>query len=227
MSVSVLVEKILNGGAASDSLSGGGTGVDLGNTVNGEYTPIINKTNNTGWEELFITHDAAVDPITAVATGVAEFSQTYGGANDAPTDLANIIAKGSASGSSANNADGLSGGLRIEMDADLGGTLGLSAFNATRDQVEIYGKTSTTTLNNGNNGASVGNAFLLHKDAMVQNNGGSPIDAGTPVDGQIGRAGDATLGDVGAVKLRYYLETAALQLGVVQWDWFVRYSFTS
>lgn len=227
MAVSVLVEKVLNSGAAADALAGGGTGVDLGNSVAGEYTPIISKAANTGQEDLFITHDATVDPITNVATAIAEFTCPYGGANDAATDLANVLAKGSASGTSPNNADGLSGGLRIEMDADLGGTLGLAAFNATRDQVEIYGKTSATTLNNGNNGNSVSTAFILHKDALVQNNGGSPIDAVTPVDGQIGRAGDATLGDVAKVALRYYLESAATATGIVQWDWIVRYSFTS
>jgi len=227
MTVAVLVEKVLNSGAAADALAGGGTGVDLGNTINGEYTPIIDKTLNTGWQNIYISHDAAVDPITNVATGIAEYTQSYGGAIDAPTDLANVLAKGSASGTSANNSNGLSGGLRIEMDSDLGNTLGLTAFASTRDQVEIYGKTSATSLNTGNNGASVANAFILHKDACIQNNGGSPLDATTPVDGQIGRASDSVLGDVALIKLRYYLESAATATGIVQWDWFVRYSFTS
>lgn len=227
MTVAVIIEKNLNLADATDALAGGGTGIDMQNVVNGEYSPIISKTLNTGFQQIYIRHNATVDPITDVGTGILEYSQTYGGDLTAPTDLANVLAKGAASGNSANNSDGLSGGLRIEMDADLGNTLGLAAFNGTRDQVEIYGKTSATTLNSGNDGSTVSMAFLLHQDAMIQNNGGSPIDATTPVDGQIGRTGDAVLGDVGAPKLRYYLAQTATDVGIVQWDFFVRFSFTS
>ena len=161
MAVVVLIEKALNVGVANDALSGGGTGIDLGATQNGEYTPIISKAANTGVQEVYLTHDAAVDPITNVGTGVSEYTQAYGGAVDAATDIANLLAKGSSSSTSANNADGLGGGLRVEMGADLAGSLGLSAFDGARDQVEIYGKTSATALNNGNNGGSVANALSL------------------------------------------------------------------
>ena len=221
MTVTLTVSKTLGGAAVNDSLAGGGDGVDLGSVVNGEYAPITNKAANTGWQSLYITHDATIDPITDVGTFIAEYSQAYGGAAaNAAADIATLIAKGNASGNSANNADGLSSGLRIEHDWDPPGTLGASAFNGTRAQVSIYGDNNT-------DGISLASAFPLHVDALLYNNSGTPVDATTPVTGQIGKTADTVLGDTAFVKLRFYLEEAATEGGIIQNDWVIAYSFTA
>lgn len=225
MAVNLTLSKTLSGAAVSDSLAGGGSGVDLGSVINGEYAPIISKAANTGWQSLYIRHDAAVDPITEVGTYVAEFSQTYGGANSAAADFATLVAKGNASDNSASNATGLSSGLRIEHDADLGVTLGASAFDGSRAQVKIYG-------DNGTDGIDLASAFDLHTSSMIYDSdphgtAGTPVVATSPETGKIGKDGDSVLGDHAAIKLRYYLEAAAPDGGIIQWDYVIKYSFTA
>lgn len=225
MAVTLTVSKTLSGAGAADTLAGSGSGVDLGSVVNSEFAPIISKAANTGWQPLYIRHSAAVDPITSVGTFVSQYSQAYGGAATAAADYATLKSKGNASGASANNADGLSSGLRIEHDADLGVTLGASAFDATRAQVKIYGDNTT-------DGISLASKFPLHVDALiydaaVHGTPGTAVDATTPVTGKIGKDGDAALGDHALVKLRFYLEDAAPDGGILQWDFVIAYSFTA
>lgn len=219
MTVSLTISKTLGGAAVADTLAGAGSGVDLGNVLNNEYAPITLKSANTGWQALYIRHNAVTDPIESVATFISAYSQTYGGADTAANDYVTVKAKGAASGNSSNNSDGLSSGLRIEHDIDLGGTLGLSAFDGTRAQVNIYGKAAA--------GISLATSFPIHVDALLHNNAGTPVDATAPVTGKIGKSGDTALGNVALVKLRYYLEDAAPSGGIIQWDWVVKYSFTA
>lgn len=221
MAVNLTVSKTLGGSAVADTLAGSGSGVDLGSVVNSEYAPIILKSANTGWQSLYIRNNAAIDPITGVGTFVSVYSQTYGGGGgSAAADYTTLKNKGNASGNSANNNDGLSSGLRIEHDADLTSSLGASAFDGTRAQVKIYG-------DNLSDGIDLASAFSLHVDALIYNNAGSPVDAITPVTGKIGKSGDTVLGDVAYIKLRFYLETAAPDGGILQWDWVIKYSFTA
>lgn len=219
MTVNLVVSKAIGTAEAADSLAGGGSGIDLGSVVNGEYTPIILKSNNTGWQNIFVRHDAVTDPITNVKTFIGAYSQAYGGAISAPGDFTTLQTKGAGSSTSANNADGLGAGLRVEMDSDLGNTLGASAFDATRAQCKIYGA--------GGLGVSLATGYTMHADAAVFNSGGSAIDATGPVAGKIGKAGDTVLGDNGLLKTRYYLESAATNGGIIQWDWIVAYAFTA
>lgn len=216
MPVVLTIAKTLTGAAVADALAGGGSGVDIGPVVNGEYGPLINKIANTGWQDLYLSHDAAVDPITNVKTYIDEFSQTYGGADSAANDFAALQAKGAASGNSANNADGLSAGFRVEHDWQISGA---SAFDGTRAQVKIYGKAGL--------GVSLATAYDLHVDAMSRNNAGVEVDATTPVTGKIGKAGDTVLGDRAHLKTRLYLEQGATQGGLIQWDWVVAYAYTA
>lgn len=225
MAVSLVISKTLSAAGASDTLAGSGSGVDLGSVVNAEYTPIISKAANTGFQRLYIRHNATIDPITSVGTYIAQYSQTYGGADTAAGDYATLISKGNASGNSANNADGLSSGLRVEHDADLTNSLGASAFDATRAQVKIYGDNNT-------DGIDLASAFALHVDALIYDSAthgtpGTPVDATTPVTGKIGKDGDSVLGDHALIKLRFYLEDAAPDGGIIQWDYVVKYSFTA
>lgn len=220
MAVNITVSKTAAGSAVADSLAGSGSGVDLGAVVNAEYVPIIDKSANTGKQTLYIRHDATIDPITEVGTFISEYSGTYGGAKTAADDFTTLVTKGTASGNSANNADGLSAGLRVEHDADLAASLGLSAFDATRAQVEIYGDGGTL-------GIDLASAIDMHVDAATFWNGSSEVDATTPVTGKIGIAADTVLGNRGHYSLRYYLEEAAPDGGIIQWDWVIKYSFTA
>lgn len=225
MAVNLVISKTLAGTAVADTLAGGSSGLDLGSVNNGEYTPITLKSANTGFQRLYIRHNATIDPITNVGTFIAQYSGTYGGAATAAGDFATLVSKGNASSSSANNNDGNGAGLRIEHDADLGNTLGASAFDATRAQVKIYGDNNT-------DGIDLASAFPLHVDALIYDaathgTAGTPVDATTPVTGRIGKDGDSVLGDNALIKLRFYLENAAPDGGIIQWDYTVRYSFTA
>jgi hypothetical protein len=221
MAVSLTISKTLSGAQVADTLAGGSSGLDLGTCLDGEYAPIVSKSANTGWQNLFIRHNATIDPITNVVTFVAEMSGTYGGAQDAPTDFATLISKGAADSEvSANNSDGLSSGLRIEHDADIGGALGASAFLPSRAQVKIYG-------NNSTDGISLASAFDLHVDALVYDNSGTETDASSPQTGKIGKSGDSVLGDRAHIKLRWYLEEDAPDGGILQFDYVVGYAFTA
>ena len=221
MAVNLVVAKTINGSQINDTLAGGSSGLDLGSCVNSEFAPITSKSANTGWQDLFIRHNATIDPITDVKTFIAEFTGTYGGAQNPSTDLATLIAKGASDNeATSNNSDGLSSGLRIEHDADIAGSLGLNAFLPSRGQVKIYGNGSTQ-------GIGLASAFPLHVDALVYNNSGTQVDATTPVTGKIGKTGDTVLGDRAHVKLRYYLEQNAPDGGVLQFDYVIAYSFTA
>lgn len=231
MSVSLTVSKFLTdtgsdlGVPVSDALSGGGTGIDLGQVVNGAYAPIISQPANTGHQDIYFGHNATVDPITDCKTFIAQFSQTYGGppASSPAADIAELISQGQSDNElTANNSDGLSNGLRIEHDgrqtANL--SLGASAFLPSRAQVKIYG-------NNGTDGIDLASAFAVHVDAMAYNNAGSEVDAITPQTGKIGKIGDTTLGDRAHVALRFFLDTLAPDGGIIQWDYVFAYSFTA
>jgi len=225
MTVTLTVSKTLGGAGVADTLAGGSSGLDLGSCTNSEYAPITLKSANTGFQPLYVSHDGVIDPITDVKTFVAAFSGTYGGAGSPANDYATLKAKGFASSTSANNGDGLGSGLRVEHDADIPGSLGLSAFDATRGQVKIYGA--------ANLGIDLATAYPVHVDAMIRNNAGTPVDATTPETGKIGKSGDTVLGDVALVKLRFYLEedgatvVARPEGGILQWDWVIAYSFTA
>jgi hypothetical protein len=223
MAVNLTVSKTLTGAQVADVLAGdpGNAGVDLGQVVNGQYTPIIDQPSNQGHQDIYVRHDAADDPITDVKTFIGQFSQVYGGADTAANDIATLIAKGQSDNEgTANNSDGLASGLRVEHSGRTIGALGASAFLPSRAQVQIYG-------DNGTDGIDLASAFTLHEDALVYNDGGSEVDATTPVAGQIGKSGDSVLGDAAHVGLRMYLEDAAPDGGILQWDWVIAFSFTS
>jgi len=225
MAVNLTISKTLSGTQIADTLAGGSSGLDLGSVNNNEYAPIISKSANTGEQKIYVRHNATIDPITNVKTFISQYSGTYGGAATAAADYATVKNKGQASGNSANNADGLSSGFRIEMAADLSDTLGANKFLGTRAQVKIYG-------DNGTDGIDLASAFSLHTDAMIYDaathgTAGTPVVATAPVTGKIGKDGDAVLGDHALVRVRFYLENAAPDGGILQYDWVWSYSFTA
>lgn len=222
MAVLLTVSETLNGTAVADSLAGGGSGIDFGSVVTGQFSPIIDKDLNQGAKTLYVRHDATIDPITDVKTFIQEYGVgtgfSYGGAASANDDFNTLVALGNASGSSKNNADGFSGGVWIDMDADASE---VNQFDQAGSPtfVKIYG-------DNGTDGIDLDSGFALQPDAMVYDSVGETL-ASAPVAGQIGKAGDTVLGDNAKLKMRTYLPTSFPDGGIVQWEWVIAYSFTA
>jgi len=221
MAVLLTISETLGGAAIADSLAGGGTGVDLGSVTNNNYAPIIDKSANTGKQDLYISHDATIDPITDVKFYIDSYAVTgftYGGADSAANDFTTLKNLGNTSGSSKNNADGLSGGLWIDMDFDATTTNQFDQANFPA-LVKIFG-------DNVVDGTDLANAFLLAADALVYDAPGETA-ATAPVAGKIGKANDNALGEAAHIKLRIYLPNSFSQGGIVQVAFVTAYSFTA
>lgn len=222
MAVTLTVSETLGGSAIADALAGGGSGADLGSVINGSFCPVSSKTLNQGKQDLYIRHNATIDPITDVKTFIQQYGTgtgfTYGGAQSAAADFAAIKALGAASGSSKNNANGLSGGLWIEMDWDSNDTTRFDQATFPTN-VKIYG-------DNGTDGQDLASAFTLKSTALVYDAPGE-TNATSPVDGKIGKALDTVLGTNAHIALRLYLTTAYPDGGVIQWEWVIAYSYTA
>lgn len=227
MTVSLTISETLDGAQINDSLAGGSSGLDLGSVTNGSYSNVITQADNTGAQDLYISHDAVIDEITNLKVYIGEFSGTYGGARSAAGDIADLITFGAASGSSKNNADGNSHGLWLDCDASINiGAVGNAGFDfATNgggsgtDTVFIFGDNST-------DGIDEPSAFLIRSEAMVYNDGGETA-ASAPVDGTVGVAADTVLGDSAHIRLRSYLQDSFAEGGIYQWDYVFVYSFTA
>lgn len=223
MSVTLIVSETITGAEVSDALSGGDSGLDYGQVTNGAFSPVISQASNTGQQDLYLRHDGT-QPITDVKIYVAEMSGNYGGADSASNDITNLLAYGASdTGATKNNADGLSRGLHIDMDWQVGAA---SQFDYTREATgnkRIFGK-----LYSGLDGSSSTLAFPLHVDAMSYWDGVTEADASAPVTGSIGGSADTgTLGNRGHFKARFYLHTGATEGGVFMWDTVINYAHTS
>lgn len=218
MAVTLTISETITGSAVSDSLAGGGTGVDLGSVTNGSYAPVITQSANTGHQDVFIRHNSVLDPITNTRLHLEAYSQTYGGAKTAAQDYIDLKSLGNSSGSSKNNNDGLSGGFWVDMDWDAS-TSNQFDQGSFPTVVKIFGDNST-------DGTTLATAFTVNSAAMVYN---LPPEtaASSPVSGQIGKSGSTTLGDRAHLKFRIYVTTAWPDGGYVQWDLVVSYSFTA
>lgn len=223
MAVTLTVSATITGSDVNDTLAGGSSGSDLGQVTNGSYAPVTSQAANTGWRDWYIFHDAAFDPITDVKFYVAQFTGTYGGADSAGADITTLGNYGAAdTGATANNTDGNSRGLHMDMSWDVGSGSAFSYAREATGQKRIFGKTYT-----GKDGLSLANAFDMHVDAASYWNGSSEVDAGTPVTGKIGKAADSVLGNRGHIKRRFYLNTAALDGGILQYDQVISFSYTA
>lgn len=222
MAVLLTISETIDGGAVADSLAGGGTGVDYGSVVNNQFAPIIDKGLNTGAKTLYVRHDATIDPITDVKCFIQEFGVgtgfSYGGAATAADDYTTMKSLGDSSGSSKNNADGNSGGLWIDMDADASTT---NQFDQATFPllVKIFGDNNT-------DGIDLASAYQIITDSMVYDAPGETL-ASAPVAGQIGKAADTVLGTNSKQKFRVYLPDTYADGGIVQWEYNLAYSYTA
>jgi hypothetical protein len=221
--VSLTISETLDGVAIADALAGGGSGIDLGSIVNNQFAPLIDKTANTGAQHLFIRHDAVTDPITNLKVYLGLFGAntgfTYGGQRTAAGDYTALKTMGQTSGSSKNNADGLSEGIWMEQQWD--------ASNA--NQFDKAGRPTFVNIfgDNGTDGIDLASAFLIKKESMVYNNTGTETVATTPVDGKIGKALDTVLGTNSHLKIRSYLAATWTEGGIYQAELVFSYSYTA
>ena len=222
MTVLLTISETLDGAAVADALAGAGTGVDLGSVVNNQYAPIISKAANTGHQNLFVQHNATIDPITDFKTFIQTYgvgtSFTYGGADTAANDFTSLKSLANSSGSSKNNGNGLSGGVWLDMDWDASTT---NQFDQATFPtiVKIYGDGLV-------DGVDLASAFLVNSAAMVY---AAPVEtaASSPVSGQIGKPADTVLGDAAHLKMRLQIPLSYSTGGIIQWEWVVAYSFTA
>jgi len=237
MTVLLTVSATWNGADFDDNLEAGGTGVDFGSVVNSQYAPIISQAANTGAKDVYVRHDATIDPVTSVKTFVQEYgvgtSFAYGGANSAAADYTKILNMGDSDAMGAgvnNNSDGLGNGLHIEMDWDVNTS---NQFLGSRKGTfkQVYGSGGGAASGEGRDLAT---AFLMKADAMSNSQGtGSEIAPTASVDGTIGRAFTispteaAALGDLAHFKLRFYLRENEIEGGTLQWEYVIAYSFTA
>lgn len=225
MAVTLTVSETANGSDFSDSLAGGSTGLDLGQVTNGQYAPLTLQSDNTGHQDIYIYHDAVVDPITDVEFYLAQYSGTYGGAASAAADFTTIGAYGAAdTGATANNSDGLSRGLHIDMSWDVLPASQFSYARETTGQKRIFGKGYGVPSKDG---LSQPNAFAMHVDAASYWDGSTEAAATTPVTGKIGKSTDTVLGNRGHIRMRGYLHTAAVDGGILQWDTTISFAYTA
>jgi len=223
MAVTLVVAETITGANVADSLAGGSTGLDLGQTTNGQYSPLILQSANSGRQDLLIYHSAVVDPITDVKFYLAEYTGIYGGANSAAADFTTVGNYGAAdSGSTANNGDGFSRGVHIDMSWDVSVAAQFGYSREGTGQKRIFGKSYS-----GNTGLSLALAFDMHVDAASYWNGATEVDAATPFTGQIGKSTDSVLGNRGHIRNRFYLHTGETNGGIVQYDTVVSFAYTA
>lgn len=229
MAVTLIVSETITGPNATDSLSGGSTGLDLGQVTNGQYSPIILQSANTGHQDLFISHDAVVDPITDVKFYISQYSGVYGGANSAAADFTTVSNYGAADlaagAATANNGDGLSRGSHIDMSWDVSVAAQFGYSREATGQKRIFG--STAGSYGGKTGLSLALAFDMHVDACSYWNGATEVDASAPVTGKIGKSSDSVLGNRGHIRNRFYLHTGETNGGVLQYDTVCSFAYTA
>lgn len=231
MAVLLTVSETLGGSEVADSLAGGGTGVDLGQVVNGQYSPIVDQTLNTGAQILYLRHNAAIDPITNLKVYMDSYSRTgftYGGAVTAASDFNVLKSEGNASAVTAaekNNSTGLAGGLWMEMQYDVASSNQFDIATARGSDpgtkyVKIFGK-SAQGQDEATAYGIIKEACLYTPDNLVEN---APS---APVDGKIGKESDAVLGNRAKIRVRIFLREAFADGGIFQAALVARFSYTA
>lgn len=217
------------GTEVADALVGGGSGIDLGLVTNNSYAPLTDKTANTGAYDIYLAHDAVDNPITSLKAYIDDYELSTGfthhgtGGRTSAQEYTAIKNLGVNSGSSKNNADGLSGGLWMHMNAQTadGNTAFFDQANFPL-QVKIFGDGTIPTPSQGIDATS---AFDIIGAAMISD--GANTAATTPVDGEIGKDGDLVLGDAARLRFRIFLPDAYAEGGYFQVGIVFLYSFTS
>lgn len=233
MAVLLTVSETLGGADVADALAGGGTGLDLGQVTNGGYAPLVDQDLNQGAQVLYLRHDAIVDPITEVKMYLDSYAETgfpYGGPSNssAAANLATVLAEGASSDvslSATNNANGLAGGLWMEMQYNISET---NQFNIATSRGADPGSKYVKIFGRASEGQDPASAFGLIKESCLYTaDNSSEVAPLAPVDGKIGKSDDVDLGNRAKIRLRIYLKTAFADGGIFQLAKIFRYSYTA
>ena len=213
-------------GDIADGLSGGDTGADLGQASNGSYAPLSGaQSGNGGSKDLYLSHDATVDPITNISFYLGEFSGTYGGpASSSPSaDLATLLQQGEDdAGGLANNSDGLSSGLHMDMSYSVSTPNQFAPARVSTGQKRIFGKTISLVQY-----GTQTNPIAMHEDACFYWDGSTKNAPSAPEAGKVGKSSDTVLGNRAQIRLRYHLPTTASIGGIIQWAFTTVFSYTA
>lgn len=215
----------------ADALAGGGTGIDLGQVVNGQFGPIVNQSTNDGAQVVYLSHDAEIDPITNLKVYLGQFSQTYGGANTAAGDYTALKAEGNTSTAGSgdkNNGNGTASGIWVDFDWDVSQTNQFDIFTRS-SLVKIFGDNTTDGIDEASAYSFPTDAFLYTSDGIAET---APSAAqagkiGTSNADTTGVGGDSVLGNRAKVRIRSYLRTAFADGGIYQADLVFRFSYTA
>ena len=193
--------------------------------MNGGFTGLVApQAANTGSNDLFIFHDAVVDPLTNFSVYLEQYSQAYGGVATAAADFARLQTLAEATGSNKNNSNGLTEGFWIDMDfdalvpnqfdyANFGPVADTIVTGAGGGVVRVMRRTDGGNLSD--HGSELSNRITVLAASMFVDPSTIPS---APVDGTIGKSGDAVLGDRSKIKHRLYLKQAETTSGIIQWD---------
>jgi len=231
MAVTLTISETLGGSEVSDSLAGGGTGVDLGQVVSGQYSPIINATLNEGAQVLYFRHDAVDDPITNFKIYMDSYSRTgftYGGAATASSDYIDLKAEGAASDITAaakNNSNGLASGVWMEQQYNVATS---NQFNIATARGADPGSKYVQIFGRSSQGIDETTAFGIIKESCLYTADNVTETAPTnPIDGKIGTATDTVLGNRAKLRFRIYLNSSFDTGGIFQFSLVSRFAYTS
>ena len=191
MAGNATVSKTLTGSAVADSLTGGSTGLNFGESETGDASPPE--------VTLYFRHDGT-QKVTNLAVNIQAYTGVYGGDYNASADLTKIVGHGDSGY-----------GLQVDFRWDA----------ATKFEAGQYTVIETGT------GVSFVTRILVPVEAMSRNNGGTEVDAGTPVAGEVGAVGDTVLGDRAHMTWRYVTPTGEAATGRRQFDIYYSFNFTS
>jgi hypothetical protein len=199
---------------------GGNTGIDFGVGTNNQYTPIINKTANTGSLPVYLSHNGTAK-ITELRTHIQTYGTStgyaYGGTDTAANDYITMHSTlGLASGSSKNNADGNSAGLWGECNAALADG-DANFFDRPLGDVKVFGDSG--------NGIDLATAYTIPTTTMIYDSGGETA-ATSPVAGELGVSGDSVLGDRSLIRYRVFFPDSFAVGGTIQFEIVYTYAFT-
>jgi hypothetical protein len=231
MAVLLTVSETLGGAEVSDSLAGGGTGIDLGQVVNSQFAPITDLVNNDGAQVLYFRHNAVVDPIANLKVYMDSYSRTsftYGGAATATSDYTILKNEGSASDVTAaakNNSNGLASGVWMEQQYNVATSNQFDiatarGANPATKYVQIFGKSAA--------GVDEATAYGIIKEACLYTPDNIAENApSAPVDGKVGIDTDSVLGNRAKLRFRIYLREAFADGGIFQFSLIARFSYTA
>ena len=231
MSVVLTISESLGGSEVADSLAGGGTGIDLGQVVSGQFSPISDQTTNAGAQVLYFRHNAVDDPITNFKVYMDSYSRTgftYGGAATAASDYIDLKAEGAASDVTAaakNNSNGLASGVWMEQQYNVATS---NQFNIATARGADPGSKYVQIFGRSSQGIDETTAFGLIKEACLYTaDNVTETGATAPVDGKIGIATDTVLGNRAKLRFRIYLRSTFAEGGIFQFSLVSRFAYTT